>query len=467
MEQVTENQEDNQANGLITKDKLMARIRDGEIDTLVIAFCDMQGRLMGKRVTGAFCLENDMDEGTHFCNYLLGTDFEMNVPDGYDFVNWENGYGDWQARPDWATLRVVPWQDKTAMVFADVYDDKGEQVIPIAPRNLLKHQIERAVERGFQPFMASELEFYFFQDSFQQVHQKGYENMDVAGRHNEDYNLLQGSNNEPFYHKVRQYMGEAGIMVESSKGEAHIGQHEVNMKFDDALTAADNHILFKHGIKELCMQNDCAVTFMAKPYQDWTGSSGHVHLSISDPYEGKNLFYQDKENPMSPVMQQFLAGVLAHTRDFSLFFAPYVNSYKRFAPNSWAPVNVVWSHDNRSAGYRIVGEGSNLRFETRIPGADMNPYLAYAALIGAGLYGVEQQLELPKGLEGNAYKDQEVPKIPSSLHEAIACWENSDVVKKVLGEEVANHYLYTAKLEQQNFDSIVTNWERTRYFEQC
>ncbi|WP_408009240.1 glutamine synthetase family protein [Pseudalkalibacillus sp. A8] len=455
--------------GLITKGALLESIEDGSIDTVILAICDMQGRLMGKRLTAEYCFENDLDHGTHFCNYLLGTDFEMNTPDGYESMNWEKGYGDWLARPDWSTARVLPWADKTAIIYCDVYDEGTGEPIPIAPRNLLKKQLEKAEAKGFELFMASELEFYLFRESFEQLNKKGYENVETAGHLNEDYNLLQGTRNEPFYQKIRRNMAKAGIPIESSKGEAYMGQHEINMRYAEALSAADNHTMFKHGIKEMCIQDGLSMTFMAKPNHKWTGSSGHIHMSLWDKRAGQNVFYDPDGDTyhMSELMKQFLAGVLKYTRDFSLFFAPYVNSYKRYAEESWAPVNIVWSHDNRSSGYRIVGDGKSLRIETRIPGADMNPYLAYTALVGAGLYGIEQKLELGPECKGNAYKDEKIPRIPGSLYEAIQCWENSDVVKKVLGETAAAHYLYNAKLEQKQYDAVVTEWERSRYFEQC
>lgn len=455
--------------GTITKEKLIELIKAGDIDTVVIAFCDMQGRLMGKRVTGEFCLENDIAEGTHFCTYLLGTDFEMNVPEGYDYMNWGTGYGDWLAKPDWSTLKVVPWLEKTAIVLSDVHELEDEEQVTIAPRTVLQNQLKKAEDMGFKPFMASELEFFLFDDSFDEVSAKGYNNMNTAGHINEDYNLLQGTRNEPLYQKIRQYMQKMGIPIESSKGEASVGQHEINMKYSDPLQAADQHIMFKHGMKEICMQNGQSVTFMAKPYQEWTGSSGHVHLSLRDMKTGKNAFLAEDgdDNTMSELMKHFLAGVIKYTNDFSLFFAPYVNSYKRFAPNSWAPTTMGWSRDNRSAGYRTVGEGQSLRFESRIPGADMNPYLAYSAMIGAGLYGIENKLSLPKEVKGSAYTNEEVEKINPSLHKAITKWENSSVVKEVLGEDVAKHYLHAAKVEQDEYDSFVTTWERARYFEQC
>ncbi|MEB7852974.1 glutamine synthetase [Staphylococcus equorum] len=454
--------------GDITKEQLLELVKSDDIDTLIMGFCDMQGRLMGKRITGDFILENDISDGTHFCNYLLGTNFEMDTNDNFEFMNWDKGYGDYLAVPDLNTLKVVPWLEHTAMVFCDVYTVDGSEPIAIAPRNILKQQIDKAEAQGLSPHMASELEFYLFNNSFEDISKQGYDNLEAAGHLNEDYNLLQGSKNEPIYQEIRNQMHLMGITIESSKGEAYKGQHEINLKYSDALDAADQHIMFKHGMKEICIQNDKSVTFMAKPYEAWTGSSGHIHLSMMKKGTKTNAFYagDDAAEPKSETMKHFLAGIIKFTRDFSLMFAPYVNSYKRFAPNSWAPVSIAWSQDNRSAGYRVVGEQNALRFESRISGADMNPYLAYSALIGAGLYAIENKIELTEELVGNAYEQDNIDRIPSSLHEAILTWKNSDVVTKVLGEDVANHYLEAAQSEQNDFDSFVTTWERSRYFEQ-
>ncbi|MBF0840666.1 glutamine synthetase [Staphylococcus lentus] len=454
--------------GDITKDQLIELVKSEDIDTIIMGFCDMQGRLMGKRVTGEFILENDISEGTHFCNYLLGTNFTMDTNENFEFMNWDKGYGDYLAVPDLNTLKVIPWLEKTAIVFCDVYTVDGSEPICIAPRNILKNQIEKAEKLGFSPHMASELEFYLFNQSFAEIDKKGYDNLETAGHLNEDYNLLQGSKNEPLYQRIRNQMHLMGIQIESSKGEAYKGQHEINLKYADALKAADQHIMFKHGMKEICIQNEKAVTFMAKPYEEWTGSSGHIHLSLMEKGTKNNAFYagEDAVDPKSETMQHFLAGIIKYTKDFALLFAPYVNSYKRFAPNTWAPVSIAWSKDNRSAGYRVVGDGNSLRFESRISGADMNPYLAYSALIGAGLYGIEHKIELPDELVGNAYEQEDIDRIPSSLHEAIWNWKNSDVVKEVLGEDVAKHYLEAARSEQNEFNSFVTTWERSRYFEQ-
>ncbi|SMO57980.1 glutamine synthetase family protein [Melghirimyces algeriensis] len=455
------------AKGMMTKQELEEAVRDGRIDTVIVAIVDMQGRLMGKRLTGDYFLQGGLDHGTHFCNYLLGTDMEMNTPPGFREMNWEGGYGDWLARPDWSTLRWIPWLNKTAMVLADVVSEETGELIDIAPRSILKKQLQKSRNRGFHVVMASELEFYTMEETYESIHDKGYEGLLTAGRYNEDYNLLQGTKNEPLYHKFRQYMTESGIPVESSKGEACAGQHEVNLVYADALTSADRHVSFKHGLKEISIQEGYAITFMAKPDHQWTGSSGHIHISLWDPDKTNNLFYDPTaENRMSETMRHFLGGVMKYTRDFSLCFAPNVNSYKRFALESWAPVHIVWSRDNRSAGIRIVGDKQGLRIENRITGADINPYLAYAAMIGAGLEGIEQKIEPEEELKGNAYESNGSLRIPKSLYEAIDCWEESDAVKKILGESVAYHYGYAAKLEQQAYDAVVTTWERARYFEQ-
>lgn len=454
--------------GTLSREELEGAMRSGEIDTLVIAITDMQGRLMGKRLTADYCLRSGLAKGTHFCTYLLGTDMEMNTPNGYELMNWESGYGDWLAKPDWSTLRVIPWLQKTALVLADAVDEHTGELVEIAPRSILKQQLGKAEALGYRLKMASELEFYLFRQSYEQIHQLGYSNMQVAGHYNEDYNLLQGTRNEPIFRNIRNSMIAAGIPVESSKGEAFSGQHEINLLYADALTAADRHVLFKHGTKEICLQEGVAVTFMAKPHQRWTGSSGHLHVSLWDAEQKQNLFFDPTGEPgqMSATMRHFLAGLLHCTQEFMLFFASTINAYKRYAPDSWAPVHLVWSRDNRTAGFRIVGAKQSLRIESRIPGADINPYLAYAAMIGAGLYGIERQLELTDEWTGNAYAAKGVARVPHSLYEALRLWQESSKVKDVFGETVARHYANMARVEQQAFDTAVTDWERARYFEQ-
>ncbi|GAX89047.1 glutamine synthetase family protein [Effusibacillus lacus] len=454
--------------GLSGRERLEQAIRSGEIDTIIIAIADMQGRLMGKRLTGDYLLRSGLDKGTHFCVYLLGTDMEMATPDGYALMNWGTGYGDWLAKPDWSTLRFIPWLERTALVLADAVDERTGDLIPIAPRSILKNQLEKAEKLGFHFKMASELEFYLFRQTFEEVQNGGYMGMKPAGYYNEDYNLLQGTRNEPVYRLIRNSMIEAGIPIESSKGEACSGQHEINMMYADALTSADRHVIFKHGAKEICMQTGYAITFMAKPHHQWTGSSGHLHISLWDISQERNLFYDPDGKPyhMSELMESFLAGLLAHTREFCLFFASNINSYKRYAPESWAPVSVVWSHDNRTSGYRIVGDKNSLRIESRIPGADINPYLAYAAMIGAGLQGIKYKTSLPAEFKGNAYTAKGVPRVPRSLYEAMELWRESRVVRDVFGGLVTDHYYNMARVEQHAYDTVVTNWERARYFEQ-
>jgi glutamine synthetase len=455
------------ARGKITLEQLSRLVAEGEIDTVINAVCDMQGRLVGKRVRGEFFMEHVLAHGTHFCTYLLGTDMEMETPQGYALMNWESGYGDWLAQPDWDTLRVVPWLEKTALLLADTVDEATGELVPIAPRTILQRQIERAAALGFRVKMASELEYYLLRDTYDEAHAKGYENLEPFGYYNEDYHLLQATKAEPLYRQLRNLMSDAGIPIEFSKGEAAPGQHEVNIHYDDALESADRHALFKHGAKEIALLNGYAITFMAKPDHTWTGSSSHLHMSLWDPDDERNLFYAEGSDPydMSETMRHFLGGVMAYAREFSLFVASNVNSYKRYAVASWAPVNLVWGRDNRTCSFRVVGRGQALRVENRIPGADANPYLAYAAVLAAGLEGIERGIEAPSEHRGNGYVAQGVPRIPASLYEAIGELERSEVARDAFGEDVVDHYIHMGRIEQQTYDAVVTNWERRRYFE--
>jgi glutamine synthetase len=442
--------------------ELEALIRDGSVDTVINAIVDQQGRLMGKRVTGDFFLEHAW-EGTHFCTYLLGTDMEMRTPSGYQLMNWETGYGDWLADPDWTTLRTIPWLQRTALVLADVRDEATGELIPIAPRSILRQQVERAGTKGYLPMMASELEFYLLRDTYEEAAVKHFHELQPYGWYNEDYHLLQATKAEPLYRQFRNNMVAAGIPVEFSKGEAAPGQHEVNIHYDEALESADRHALFKHGLKEMAWQNGYAVTFMAKPDHAWTGSSAHVHLSL---WSGKkNLFHDAKKNGMSALMRHFLGGLISGIRELAFFFAPFVNSYKRFAPGSWAPVNLVWGRDNRTCAFRIVGEGPALRIETRLPGGDANPYLTYAALIGAGMHGIENEIEPPPEFKGNGYTATAHPRVPRALWESVQLLERSELARQIFGDDVMDHYINTARVELEAFDSAVTCWERQRYLE--
>jgi len=446
--------------------ELEAKIRDGSIDTVISAITDLQGRLMGKRVTGSFFLEH-AKAGTHFCTYLLGTDMEMRTPSGYRLMNWETGYGDWLADPDWSTLRVMPWLEKTAMVLADVRDEETRELINVAPRSVLRRQVERAATMGCDVMMASELEFYLLRDTYEGAAAKHFHDLQPFGWYSEDYHLLQATKAEPLYRQFRNNMNAARIPVEFSKGEAAPGQHEVNIHYDTALESADRHALFKHGIKEMAWQNGHAVTFMAKPDHTWTGSSAHVHVSLWDAKKGKGLFHDKKRPPygMSDTMRYFLGGLIQGMRELAFFIAPFVNSYKRFAPGSWAPVHLVWGRDNRTCAFRIVGHDDALRIETRLPGGDANPYLAYAAIIGAGLHGVENEIEPPDEFKGNGYVATGFPRIPRALWESLQLLEQSALAREIFGEDVVDHYINTARVELDAFDGVVTCWERERYLE--
>ena len=453
------------AHGIITLDQLKNLVERGEIDTVITAICDMQGRLLGKRVQGDHFIAHCLEHGTHFCVYLLGTDMEMNTPAGYRLMNWETGYGDWQARPDYSTLRLIPWLEKTALVLADAVDEASGELIAVAPRSMLQAQVPRAAARGFKLHMASELELYRVKDTYEQAHAKGFAHLERFGWYNEDYHLLQATKAEPIYRQFRNLMSAAGVPVEFSKGEAAPGQHEVNIHYDQALVSADRHALFKHGAKEIAFQNGCSVTFMAKPDHTWTGSSGHIHVSLWDG-EG-NRFHDPAAAPygMSRIMRWFLGGVMACSRELSLLVAGNVNSYKRYAVASWAPVHIVWGRDNRTCGLRVVGHGAGLRLENRFPGGDTNPYLAYAAVIAAGLQGIEAQIEPSPEYRGNGYTATDQPRVPRALYEAIAAFEQSAVARAAFGDAVVEHYLNMARVEQQAFDAAVTTWERERYFE--
>jgi len=452
--------------GIITVEELRALVASSEVDTVIVAVCDMQGRLVGKRVTGEHFVAHCLEHGTHLCTYLLATDMELTTPGGFASTSWEAGYGDYRARPDWTTARRVPWLERTALVLGDWVDEESGEEVAIAPRTILRRQIERAAALGFRPKMASELEFYLFRDTYEGAHAKGYVGLERSGWYSEDYSLFQATKAEPLYRAIRNLMTEAGVPVEFSKGEAAPGQHEVNIRYTDALGAADRHALLKHGAKEIAHGQGCALTFMAKPDEGWTGSSGHVHLSLWDPAGERNLFSDpDAALGMSETMRLFLGGLTACARELSLFVAPNVNSYKRYASASWAPVNIVWARDNRTCGLRVVGRGSAMRIEDRFPGGDVNPYLGYAAILAAGLHGIENRIEPPAEHRGNGYTATGVPRVPASLAVAITAWEASEVAPAAFGEDVVAHYLNAASVEQRAFDAAVTDWERVRYFE--
>jgi glutamine synthetase len=448
--------------------ELEAMVRDGRVDTIVVAFTDMQGRLLGKRVQGAAFLDGVIDHGAHFCTYLLGTDMEMNTPQGFRLMNWETGYGDWVASPVWDSLRVLPWLEKTALVLSDVVDEETHEEIPVSPRTILKRQIERAAKLGYTIKAGSEFEFYVLKDSWEDLHGRGWPVPQTFGYYNEDYHLLQATKAEPLHRLLRNQMTDIGVPIEFSKGEAAPGQHEVNIRYDRVLESADRSVIFKHGAKEIAYLNGWGITFMAKPDHRWTGSSGHLHMSIWDADGTRPLMHDEaagRPYGMSDLMARFMAGMMALSRELSLFVAPNINSYKRYASLSWAPVNIVWGRDNRTTGFRVVGRGPSLHIEDRFPGGDMNAYLTYAAMIGAGLYGLEHALEPPEELKGNGYVATGVPRMPRALHEAIRALECSEAAVEILGQDVVDHYLNAARVEQETYDSVVQAWERERYLE--
>jgi glutamine synthetase len=438
---------------VLTLDELRA---DDTLDTVVVAFTDMQGRLLGKRLHRDFFLEDVAEHGAEGCNYLLALEMEMDPVPGYGIASWERGYGDFVMKPDLSTLRRIPWLEGNALVLADVEWHDGTPVAP-SPRQVLKRQVERAAERGLTPMFGSELEFYLLRESYAEAHERHYRGLTPSVPYILDYHILATSYDEPFIRRIRNSMHAAGIRVENSKGEAWPGQHEINFRYADAVTMADNHAVYKNGVKELAHQHGCSITFMAKPDHAWIGNSCHIHASLWR--EGENAFAGESE-----LFRQFLAGWIAGARELALFLAPNVNSYKRYAAGSWAPTTLAWGYDNRTCGFRIVGHGRSQRVETRIPGGDVNPYLAFAALLAAGLHGVEAGLELPAALEGNAY-ESDAERFPSTLREAIAALEGGTIARAALGDDVVDHYLNYARTEQRLFDEVVTCYERERLFE--
>lgn len=448
--------------------ELEQMVRDGRIDTIVVAITDMQGRLMGKRVQGEAFLDGVIDHGAHFCTYLLGTDMEMNTPEGFQLMNWETGYGDWIASPLWDSLRVLPWLEKTAIVLSDTIDEETHAEIPISPRTILKRQVAKAAAMGITVKAGSEFEYYVLKDSWDALAAKGFAKPVPFGNYNEDYHLLQATKAEPLHRLLRNQMTAARIPIEFSKGEAANGQHEVNIKYDHVLESADRSVLFKHGAKEIAYLNGWGITFMAKPDHTWTGSSGHLHMSIWDSAGEQPLTHDPSAGlpyGISRDFSRFVAGMMAFSRELAVFVAPFINSYKRYASLSWAPVNVVWGRDNRTTGFRLVGHGRSLHIENRFPGGDMNAYLTYAAMVGAGLYGMEHGLELGPEFKGNGYIAKGVSRMPRALYEAIWELERSEAAVEIFGQDVVDHYLNAARVEQQVYDSVVHDWERERYLE--
>ena len=454
--------------GMLSLEELRDLVKRKKIDTVLVCMADMQGRLVGKRFRAEFFLET-AEEGTHACNYLLTVDMDMEPVPGYAAANWSSGYGDFALKPDLSTLRRVPWLKKTAMVICDVLDENTHQPVPHAPRTMLRNQIRRLEERGMSAMMASELEFYLFEDSLRKAHNKGYRNLKTAGYYIEDYHILQTTKEEKVIRAIRNGLQGAGIPVENSKGEWGPGQEEVNVRYADALTMADRHVIMKNGIKEIAWKAGRSVTFMAKWNYDLAGSSCHIHQSLWDADGIRNLFHDPEEElGMSRLMRHYVAGLVAHASEITWFLAPYINSYKRFQASTFAPTRICWSIDNRTAGFRLVGGNSRaIRIENRIGGADLNPYLAFAAQIAAGLDGIDQEMELDPPFAGDAYAARELQEIPRTLRDAMAAMENSEMLRKALGDDVLEHYLHTARWEQFEYDRRVTDWELRRGFEQA
>jgi glutamine synthetase len=456
--------------GMLTRAELGDMIEHGEIETVLAVFPDLYGRLMGKRITGSYFLDHVADDGMHACDYLLACDMEMDAIPGYRFANWERGYGDMHCLPDFSTVRQAAWLPKTAIVICDLYKDGTHDLIEVAPRQMLRRQLDRAAALGLTAMCGSEYELYLFNETYASAAAKNFHDLQTIGGYNEDYHILQGTKEEDLMAAIRRALDLSGVPVEFSKGEAGLGQQELNLRYSNALSQADRNVIYKHAAKEIAWQQGKAVTFMAKWDERHTGSSAHLHLSLWGDGGATPAFVGDE--PIGPlrgsaIFRHFLGGWMAHARELSVCWAPYPSSYKRYQSRSWAPTGIAWSYDNRTAGFRIVGRGKSMRIECRIPGADANPYVAYAAALAAGLDGIENQIEPPPIFEGDIYAARELPRVPGSSYEAIAEFERSDFARRAFGDAVYEHYLHFVQTEQRKFDEVVTSWERARYFERA
>jgi len=451
----------------LSVEELRAAIDADEIDTVLVVFPDLQGRLMGKRVLGRFFLDQVLDRSIEACNYLLAVDVDMTPLPGYRFANWDQGYGDFSAVPDISTLRRVPWLDKTALVVCDLVDEGDHAPVEVSPRQVLRRQLERAASLGYQVKIGAELEFFLFKDTYAEAAAKRYHGLVPHSDWIEDYHILQTSRDEYLIRQIRNGMQRAGVPVEFSKGEAGRGQHEINLTYAEALEMADRNTIYKNGAKEIAEANGRSLTFMAKYSMDEVGSSCHIHSSVWDATGQRSLMWEAATaDHLSPVFRHWLGGLVHASRELSLLFAPTVNSYKRFQPDSWAPTAVAWGLDNRTCGLRLVGHGEEaFRVESRIPGADVNSYLAFAGIVAAGLYGLANELDPGPPFSGNAYADPDVDRIPSTLVEAIELFRSSSVARQAFGDEVHHHLLNTAEQEWAASNRVVTDWELQRNFE--
>lgn len=452
--------------GIIDLAQLKEAAANGSVDTVLVCLVDMQGRLMGKRFHVSNFIESAWEE-THCCNYLLATDLEMDTPDGYASTSWESGYGDYVMKPDLQTMRLLPWLECTAMVLCDILDHHTHQPVSHSPRQVLKSQIQRLNALGFDAMMATELEFFLFKQSLEELQQSHFMELQPISAYNEDYHILQTTKEEPVMRRLRNGLFDAGIPIENSKGEAEAGQEELNIKYSDALSCADHHSIAKHATKEIAWQQGHSATFLPKWHIDRVGSASHVHLSLWN--DGQNAFYDAQgEHGKSALMEHFVAGMIHYAAEYTVLLAPYVNSYKRFMKGTFAPTKIAWSVDNRTAGFRLCGEATKaVRIECRIPGSDMNPYLAQAALLAAGIKGIEDKMALAPPATGDMYNDTSVPEIPATLRSAIELMRKSNMLIDALGKDVVEHYVRCAEWEQEAFDNAVTQWEVARGFERA
>ncbi|MCA1367618.1 glutamine synthetase [Bradyrhizobium sp. BRP14] len=449
-------------------EELKEDVAAGRIDTVLACQVDMQGRLMGKRFHAEYFVDSAWKE-THSCNYLLATDMEMETVPGYKATSWEKGYGDYTMKPDLSTLRRIPWLEGTALVLCDVLDHHTHAEVPHSPRAILKKQVARLEAMGFKPFMASELEFFLFDQSYDEARVSGYRDLQLASGYNEDYHIFQTTKEEDVMRAIRNGLQGAGIPVENSKGEASAGQEEINVRYADALSMADRHAIIKNGCKEIAWQRGKAITFLAKWNYSAAGSSSHIHQSLWS-LDGETPLFFDKNAPhgMSELMRHYVAGLLTHASEITYFLAPYINSYKRFMAGTFAPTKAIWSKDNRTAGYRLCGEDTKaIRIECRVGGSDLNPYLAFAALIAAGISGIESKMELEAPFVGDAYHGKDVREIPHTLRAATEALSGSKMLRAAFGEDVIDHYVHAAQWEQQEYDRRVTDWEVARGFERA
>jgi glutamine synthetase len=452
--------------GKLELEQLSEMVRQDEIDTVVVGFTDLYGRLVGKRFDADFFLEHAAAEGTHGCNYLLTVDMEMEPVPGYSFANWEAGYGDFHLVPDLATLRRASWLERTALVLCDLIDDGTHQAVAEAPRSILRRQVEAAAELQQRAMGASELEFFVFENGYRDAAQRDYRDLEAAGWYVEDYHTLQGARVEKLIGPLRRHLRDSGVPVENSKGEWGLGQHELNVRYAEVLEMADRHCIYKQCAKELADQLGMSVTFMAKPSAGQAGSSCHIHLSLWQ--DGKNVFPGEQRLDgieCSDVFRWFLGGWIGRAAEVMPFYAPTVNSYKRYLPASWAPTALAWSFDNRTAGFRVVGTGPSLRIECRIPGADCNPYLAFAAALASGLDGIANRTEPPAMFRGDVYAARDLDMVPTTLRDATDRFAASDFARAAFGDAVVDHYTHFFRVEQQAYDRAVTDWDRKRYFE--